>query len=78
MSKNLKIEDLKTISLQCQISKLSAQGKPSGGGERDRTDDLLRAKQALSQLSYTPKIRDQVSGYLQYPLGILNVRYAPS
>ena len=25
-----------------------------GGGERDRTDDLLRAKQALSQLSYTP------------------------
>ena len=27
---------------------------PNGGGERDRTDDLLRAKQALSQLSYTP------------------------
>ena len=26
-----------------------------GGGERDRTDDLLRARQALSQLSYTPK-----------------------
>ena len=26
----------------------------SGGGERIRTDDLLRAKQALSQLSYTP------------------------
>jgi hypothetical protein len=25
-----------------------------GGGERIRTDDLLRAKQALSQLSYTP------------------------
>ena len=27
----------------------------SGGGERTRTDGLLRAKQALSQLSYTPK-----------------------
>ena len=27
-----------------------------GGGERDRTDDLLLAKQALSQLSYTPII----------------------
>jgi hypothetical protein len=27
-----------------------------GGGERDRTDDLLLAKQALSQLSYTPVI----------------------
>ena len=27
----------------------------NGGGERARTDDLLRAKQVLSQLSYTPK-----------------------
>ena len=26
----------------------------TGGGERERTDDLLLAKQALSQLSYTP------------------------
>ena len=28
---------------------------PESGGERDRTDDLLLAKQALSQLSYTPR-----------------------
>ena len=28
--------------------------QPNGGGGRDRTDDLLLAKQALSQLSYTP------------------------
>ena len=28
--------------------------KKIGGGERDRTDDLLLAKQALSQLSYAP------------------------
>ena len=27
-----------------------------GGGERVRTDDPLRARQVLSQLSYTPKI----------------------
>ena len=27
-----------------------------GGGERDRTDDPLLAKQVLSQLSYTPLI----------------------
>ena len=27
----------------------------NGGGERDRTDGLLRARQALSQLSYTPE-----------------------
>ena len=29
----------------------------NGGGERDRTDDILLAKQALSQLSYTPIFR---------------------
>ena len=28
--------------------------KNFGGGKRDRTDDLLHAMQALSQLSYTP------------------------
>jgi hypothetical protein len=33
----------------------SILSKRPGGGERDRTDDLLRAKQVLSQLSYTPK-----------------------
>ena len=27
---------------------------PAGGARRDRTADLLRAKQALSQLSYGP------------------------
>ena len=30
-----------------------------GGGERDRTDDPLRARQVLSQLSYAP---DKVGG----------------
>ena len=29
-----------------------------GGGKRDRTDDLLHAMQALSQLSYTPRIHE--------------------
>ena len=33
---------------------LSSALSSDGGGERDRTDDLLLAKQALSQLSYTP------------------------
>jgi hypothetical protein len=33
---------------------LSSALLSAGGGERDRTDDLLLAKQALSQLSYTP------------------------
>ena len=31
-----------------------AKRRPSGGGERVRTDDPLLAKQVLSQLSYTP------------------------
>ena len=30
-------------------------GARAGGGERNRTDDLLLAKQALSRLSYTPR-----------------------
>ena len=30
-------------------------GVQAGGGERNRTDDLLLAKQALSRLSYTPQ-----------------------
>jgi hypothetical protein len=34
---------------------ISPSGEIIGGGERDRTDDLLLAKQALSQLSYTPE-----------------------
>jgi hypothetical protein len=36
------------------------RSRASGGARRDRTDDLLLAKQALSQLSYGPD-RTQVS-----------------
>jgi hypothetical protein len=36
-----------------------------GGGERDRTDDLLLAKQALSQLSYTPGDENGGSGWVR-------------
>ena len=32
-----------------------------GGAERDRTDDLLLAKQALSQLSYSPSAASRPS-----------------
>ena len=39
---------------------VAARSKTSGGARRDRTDDLLLAKQALSQLSYGP-FRDQIS-----------------
>jgi hypothetical protein len=33
---------------------IRSSGRRSGGARRDRTDDLLLAKQALSQLSYGP------------------------
>jgi hypothetical protein len=36
----------------------------NGGGERDRTDDPLLAKQVLSQLSYTPMC-DGGSGWIR-------------
>ena len=35
---------------------------PGGGANRDRTDDLLLAKQALSQLSYGPFSREHLVG----------------
>ncbi len=37
-------------------SLLDGVGRGDGGARRDRTDDLLHAMQALSQLSYGPKI----------------------
>src|SRR5207244_13298212 len=43
------------FSVACATPVAGSQpGCERGGGERDRTDDLLLAKQALSQLSYTP------------------------
>ena len=46
----------------------------AGGGERDRTDDLLVANQALSQLSYTPQFecspfRNVPRAYMMVGLG---------
>ena len=38
-----------------------------GGADRDRTGDLLLAKQALSQLSYGPKARCQRPGIRRPP-----------
>ena len=36
-----------------------------GGADRDRTDDLLNANQALFQLSYGPKIATKVKSIEQ-------------
>ena len=51
----LKIETLNNVSNAWLL--LLANSVPDyGGAMRDRTADLLRAKQALSQLSYSPII----------------------
>ena len=41
------------------LNYVGAKFNRHGGGERDRTDGLLLAKQALSQLSYTPVNREK-------------------
>ena len=41
--------------LKCPNTKFSKFVKSIGGGDRDRTCDLLNANQMLSQLSYAPK-----------------------
>ncbi len=45
---------MKPLSNRLTSNPASTESKVTGGGERDRTDDILLAKQALSQLSYTP------------------------
>ena len=40
----------------------------SGGADRDRTDGLLNAIQALSQLSYSPTLCNEED----YPITVLN------
>jgi hypothetical protein len=50
-----------SFALRASEGKFRRGAAKFGGGERDRTDDLLLAKQALSQLSYTPRLRP--SGY---------------
>ena len=53
------------------LANRSCEAAKVGGARRDRTDDLLLAKQALSQLSYGP-FRDQASAVrYQERLGLI-------
>ncbi len=40
--------------MECSFLSFTQSEAVSGGAKRDRTVDLLRARQALSQLSYGP------------------------
>jgi hypothetical protein len=51
-----------------------SEARAIGGGERDRTDDLLLAKQALSQLSYTPGFGSAEPGGVRRLLAIAESR----
>ena len=42
----------------------------TGGGERDRTDDLMLAKHALSQLSYAPSEASSESWWAREDLNL--------
>ena len=53
------------------ISKLSVRSS-SGGAKRDRTVDLLRARQALSQLSYGPLAKLVGLGRFELPTSPLS------
>jgi hypothetical protein len=58
--RNHAIDVLRTaIAERCFRGRLFGHSaiKPSGGARRDRTDDLMLAKHALSQLSYGPVTR---------------------
>ena len=54
---------IQNLSLEhfCRLAPAPAE---SGGARRNRTDDLLLAKQALSQLSYGPARYQRVGRYL--------------
>ena len=50
-----------TVQLDHSTSiSLASPERSDGGARRDRTDDLLLAKQALSQLSYGPRQRSEI------------------
>ena len=58
---NRRPTDYESVALPTELSRLSNEIKPPlcggvffGGADRDRTDDLLVANEALSQLSYSP------------------------
>ena len=66
MSRNMQlsksVRDLRVVSFQDDrpLRKPSRGAKP-GGADRDRTDDLRRARAAFSQLNYCPTVNSFVS-----------------
>ena len=59
LKKNNSFKEWLFLSFQTVL--LSESILSNGGVKRDRTADLLRARQALSQLSYSPKSQNNLS-----------------
>ena len=83
MSDNLRRGDLMIAAMRIRIFMDKFQREPRtsipaphefGGARRDRTDDLLLAKQALSQLSYGPAVRYPSKGGKWWAWEDLNFR----
>lgn len=53
---------------------VGAGNQPSGGARRDRTDDLMLAKHALSQLSYGPQANPEDLLVTRQPVRAANDR----
>ena len=59
-SARLRSLELRRARFALLISRVARHAKPKrGGARRDRTDDLMLAKHALSQLSYGPVPEDE-------------------
>ena len=58
------------LSFACDFSLLLSRSHSGGGAEEDRTPDLLRARQALSQLSYGPDRPDAHAASLCHLVGL--------
>ena len=78
-SSNCKIIPLSNLSIKIPGTKKALKHKcfkaSCGGDKRDRTADLLNAIQALSQLSYTPKLAASQSARIIIAKLIGNVKH---
>jgi hypothetical protein len=58
------------LETQSRAGLLRCPSKRNGGADRDRTDDILLAKQALSQLSYSPMPETSIADPCEIVVGL--------
>ncbi len=60
------------VALERHQNRLAQPFQGNGGARRDRTDDLLNANQALSQLSYGPAQKSREQNPLNLPAKLIS------